>query len=416
MIELLKRYLNIAIILSLITSNVIFCRIHEVRQNSELNSIKKAIELASDYDTIKTFGGYYSEGTIIINKSLTIIGYDSTVISGNFEGFVVIVKSDYTRIDGLIIENTGVSYTEDRAGLKFDSVKHCEIRNCIIRNCLFAIYCANSSSIKIRGNNILGESVTESSSGNGIHLWYCKDMILTNNYVTGMRDGIYLEFVKNSIIKNNLIENNLRYGLHFMFSDDALYERNEFSANGTGVAVMYTKKVIMRNNIFQYNWGSSAYGLLLKDISDSEITDNEFIKNTTAIYFEGGGNNKIYRNSIYRNGWAVRLMANSTNNIFRMNIFSGNTFDLTANSFQLSSTFTENYWDKYQGYDLNKDNLGDVPYRPITLYAVMIERYPTLLIFLNSFFVALLDLAESLIPIVTSDSIADYNPLIVMPI
>ena len=42
-------------------------------------------------------------------------------------------------------------------------------------------------------------------------------------------------------------------------------------------AVMYTKDVKMFNNTFEQNWGDSAYGLLLKDISDSYIFNNKFI-------------------------------------------------------------------------------------------------------------------------------------------
>lgn len=66
-------------------------------------------------------------------------------------------------------------------------------------------------------------------------------------------------------------EHNLRYGLHFMFSHNDQYHHNWFHHNGAGVAVMYFRQVQMTENEFGYNWGGSAYGLLLKDISDSHI-------------------------------------------------------------------------------------------------------------------------------------------------
>jgi nitrous oxidase accessory protein len=28
----------------------------------------------------------------------------------------------------------------------------------------------------------------------------------------------------------------------------------------------------------------------------------------------------------------------------------------------------ENYWDKYEGYDLDKNKIGDIPYHPLSLY------------------------------------------------
>jgi len=38
------------------------------------------------------------------------------------------------------------------------------------------------------------------------------------------------------------------------------------------------------------------------------------------------------------------------------------------------NTFNHNYWDKYDGYDLNKDRTGDVPYRPVSLFSMIAEK------------------------------------------
>ena len=102
------------------------------------------------------------------------------------------------------------------------------------------------------------------NSGNAIHLWYCKNITITGNHAERHRDGIYLEFVDNSVVENNHVINNLRYGLHFMFSDNDQYINNRFLSNGAGVAVMFSKTIKMVNNEFSNNWGSSSYGLLLK--------------------------------------------------------------------------------------------------------------------------------------------------------
>lgn len=72
-----------------------------------------------------------------------------------------------------------------------------------------------------------------------------------------------------------------------MFSNNDTYITNTFRNNGAGVAVMYTHGVKMFNNLFEENWGDAAYGLLLKEISDSHIEGNIFTKNTSGIYMEG---------------------------------------------------------------------------------------------------------------------------------
>ncbi|MNT13525.1 Periplasmic copper-binding protein (NosD) [compost metagenome] len=249
-------------------------------------------------------------------------------------------------------------------------------------------------------------------SGNGIHLWKCNNVVIENNTIKKHRDGIYFEFVKQSLIKKNKSERNIRYGLHFMFSDDDQYIENSFKDNGSGVAVMYTKRIKMLNNVFENNWGNSSYGLLLKDISDSHIENNIFRKNTSAIYFEGSSRITVVNNDFLQNGWAVRLLANCENDTFEKNNFIGNTFDLTTNGTHNLNTFKQNYWDKYEGYDLNKDKIGDVPYRPVSLYSQILEKMPYAVTLMRSFIVSLLDKAEKAIPSITPETLMDEQPLL----
>ena len=194
------------------------------------------------------------------------------------------------------------------------------------------------------------------AAGNGIHLFSSRGFTVAGNRVRGHRDGIYLEFSGHATIEGNDSRGNLRYGLHFMYSDSCEYRRNVFAGNGAGVAVMYSRGVAMIGNRFEDNWGPAAYGLLLKEIKDSRIDGNVMLRNTVGLFAEGVDRTEIEGNQFLRNGWAVRLMADATDNAFRRNRFEGNTFDVATNSRASSpSTFSENYWDGYAGYDLNHD-------------------------------------------------------------
>ena len=108
-----------------------------------------------------------------------------------------------------------------------------------------------------------------------------------DNRISGHRDGIYLEFVHDSRVTENTSERNVRYGMHFMYSDDCRYEHNVFRGNSAGVAVMYTRRVTMIANRFESNWGSAAYGLLLKEIYDAHLDSNQFVHNTTGLFADG---------------------------------------------------------------------------------------------------------------------------------
>ena len=149
---------------------------------------------------------------------------------------------------------------------------------------------------RIENNNIKAYSKIEQQSGNGIHCWKCDSLLIRKNRISGHRDGIYFEFVTNSLIELNVSANNLRYGLHFMFSHHDDYVSNIFRNNGAGVSVMFTHGVKMLNNRFEDNWGDGSFGLLLKEISDSYISGNKFTNNTAGIYMEGASRIQIEGN------------------------------------------------------------------------------------------------------------------------
>jgi nitrous oxidase accessory protein len=195
-----------------------------------------------------------------------------------------------------------------------------------------------------------------------------------------------------------------------MFSHQDEYRYNAFVNNGAGVAVMYTKNVKMYNNTFKENWGAASYGLLLKDISDSEVINNIFMKNTIAIHLEGVSRTQFESNNFNENGYAIRLQASSDGNEFTRNNFSSNTFDVSTNGTMVLNTMASNYWDKYQGYDLDKDGIGDVPFRPVNLYSMIVERIPSAVLLWRSFLVMLLDRAEKVLPVATPENLKDETP------
>ncbi|GAB3229037.1 nitrous oxide reductase family maturation protein NosD [Algoriphagus aestuariicola] len=373
-------------------------------------SIQKAVDGASAGDTLRIASGVYQQSGIVIRKPLVLIGENHPVLDGQMKGNILIIAAERVTIQGFKIINTGKSNMDDSAAIKFFDSKNCVVKDNILENAFFGLHFSNSSGMTISGNQIHSNALREFEVGNGIHLWKCKDSFITNNKVSGHRDGIYLEFVTNTEAVENLVQKNMRYGLHFMFSHDNSYIRNTFKNNGAGVAVMYTKNVLMKENRFEENWGSSAYGILLKDISDSEIVGNIFLKNTIGIYMEGSSRIEFTGNTFQQNGWALKLMASCDQNTFKANNFTQNTFDMSSNGSVVLNTITENYWDKYEGYDLNKDLIGDVPYRPINLYSVIVEKIPAAVMLWRSFMVTLLDRMEKILPTMTPDQMIDQSP------
>ena len=330
-----------------------------------IQKIQWAINQAKSGDTIIVHEGIYKEGNVLIDKSLHVFGINRPVIDGQSKYEVVSIKSNQVVFDGFQVQHSGYATLEDPCGIKVYDSNHVTL-----------------STLQIIGNTIEGH-----------------------------RDGIYFEFVTHSIIWRNVSIRNIRYGLHFMFSNDDAYISNVFKENGAGVAVMFTKNVKMFNNVFEQNWGDAAYGMLLKEINDSYIIGNVFVSNTAGIFMDGTNRVKVEKNIFKNNGWGMKIQASCTQSEVTSNNFIGNTFDISTNGTLVLNTFDKNYWDKYEGYDLDKNNIGDVPFHPLSIFSVIVESNPSAMLLFRSFMVTLLDQSEKLIPTLTPAHFIDNTPL-----
>ncbi len=403
---------SFSIILLIVLSQVSFARTIIAGNGQQVTTLSKAVSLANNGDTILLKNGVYQEGNILINKSITLIGEGNSILDGNNKTELLTITGRNITIKKIILRNAGYSALNDFAAIKVIDATGIQLEENKILNAYFAIHVSNTTNCAIRNNTIIGNPRSEQLTGNGIHLWKSSHAVIEKNRVQGHRDGIYFEFVTQSEIRKNLSEKNIRYGLHFMFSHDDHYLGNTFRNNGAGVAVMFSKRVRMENNVFEENWGASAYGILLKEIADSHIMHNTFLKNTAGIYMEGTSRMEISQNVFNYNGWAIKVQASCDDNTFHNNNFHGNSFDVATNGTMMLNKFYNNYWDKYEGYDLNRDGIGDVPYHPVSMYAMVVEQNPNTLMLMRSFIVSLLDKAEKAIPSLTPENLVDEKPLI----
>jgi len=374
-------------------------------------SVAEAVSRARDGDTVVVRAGTYREPLIEVTRRITLLGETGAILDGEGQHGLIVVAANDVTVRGLTLRNTGASQLEDRAALLVRDARGCTIDDNRIEESFFGILLQDARDCDVTQNVVRGPATRQSVGGNGIHAWQSDSIRIRGNSVAGHRDGIYFEFVTHGDVAGNTSEDNARYGLHFMFSDDCRYEENTFRANVSGIAVMYTRRVHMARNRFEHNWGGSAYGLLLKDITDSEIVDNTFLANTVGLYLEGANRIRVEGNTFTANGWALKIMSNSQDNVITHNAFAGNSFDVGTNSRQNFSTFTENHWDRYQGYDLDRDGFGDVPFAPVRLFALVVEQTPAALILLRSPVVDLLDFAERVMPMLTPETLVDERPL-----
>lgn len=388
-----------------------FSNILKVGENERFQSINQAIAVAKNGDSILVEKGIYKEGNINITKPISLIGIGMPVLDGQMKYEVVSFRANNILLKGFKIINSGKDEVENIGAVRLYDSHFSTIINNVFENNYFGIYIQRGYRCLIQNNKITtNRGKSQEGIGDGIHAWVSEELWIKNNYVEGHKDGIYLEKVLKSYIFNNYSKKNLRYGLHFMFSNDDVYVNNTFDANNAGVAVMYSQNVGMVGNHFINNWGDASYGLLLKDISFSKIKHNIFENNTTAIYLDGATKIDLFKNNFKNNGWGMKISSNCMENRVVNNNFMDNVFDVSTNGSMVLNDFKKNYWDKYDGYDLNRDQIGDVPFHPLSLYSVLAEKNPSVMLLFRAFFVDLLDKTEKIIPSLTPENFVDEEP------
>jgi nitrous oxidase accessory protein len=375
-------------------------------------SVAAAVQAAKPGDHIVVRAGTYPTQDVRVDRRVTITGEGWPVLDAGGEHQVLVIVADSVTVTGLVFRNVATSFVNDRAAVRVDGVTACDVHDNRFERTFFGVYLARTRDCRVTGNRFRGAYRSEATSGNAVHLWNTVGTVVERNEVTGHRDGIYLEFARHARVADNESHDNFRYGLHFMFSDSCAYERNLFTRNGAGVAVMYTNVVVMTGNRFLENEGPTAYGLLLKDINDSRVEGNVFRRNTVALHLEGSNRIKVLGNDFESNGWAVRLLGNSDGGRLERNRFVANSFDLSTNAASATATLDANEWDEYRGYDLDRDGFGDVPFRPVRLFAILVQDNEPALILLRSLFIDLLDVAERVLPVLSPQGLVDHRPVV----
>ena len=368
------------------------------------NTLQNAIDNAPKGSIIKLPAGVY-KGSISIDKPLTIIGKESgVIIDGEDNGTVITLKGSFITLKNLKIVGSGDRHENLDAGIKISDGKQCEISHCIIEDCLFGIDMQMINNSIISDNNITSKNFELGLRGDGLRLWYSNDNIIRRNSLIKSRDMVVWYSHGNTII-NNYGKNN-RYSLHFMYAGKNLIKNNYYELNSVGIFFMYSQDSTAIGNVIKSSLGATGMGIGLKDVSNFIIKDNTILYNAQGIYidrspFEPDSHNYILNNKILYNSEALHFHSLSENNIIKDNVIMGNIEDIVNDSRGSKTNKNEivrNYWDKYEGFDIDNNNIGDTPHK-VYQYADQLWVYnPDVKFFYASPIMSLLNFLAKLAP------------------
>jgi nitrous oxidase accessory protein len=368
------------------------------------NVLQDAINKAPAGSILKLPAGVY-KGSIVINKAISIVGKESgVVIDGEGNGTVITAKGSFITLKNLKIVGSGDRHEKLDAAIKLSDAKQCEITNCVIDDCLFGIDMQMVSNSIIANNKISSKDMDLGLRGDGLRLWYSNDNIIRENSLIKSRDMVVWYSHGNKIVKNYGREN--RYSLHFMYAGKNLIKDNTYELNSVGIFFMYSQDSIAIGNIVKSSLGATGMGIGLKDVSNFTLKDNTVLYNAQGLYidrspFEPDAHNWIENNKILYNSEALHFHSLSENNIIKNNVIMGNIEDIVNDSRGSKTDENEivgNYWDKYEGFDRNGDNIGDTPHK-VYQYADQLWVYnPDVKFFYASPVISLLNFLAKLAP------------------
>lgn len=286
--------------------------------NSDFSSIQEAINFAQENDSILIYKGNYSE-TLTIDKQLKIISAshnpEDVIINPEISsGPVIHITLDNVEITGLTI--LGINSGNQTSGIYLDSVSNLLLQDNIISNVQDGILLSVSSENSIKNNTLLSNNL------HGIHLINSMNNDLRNNIITGNKFGLYLNLSNQNILIDNNASNNENYGIALLDSNTNILTNNKFYMNEYGLCLTDSHENIITDNVARNNKQS---GFLLWISGSNNLKDNVLIENeNSGIYLLPSCSNNTFNRNILSNNVNGISIEDSSSNFIINNTFSSN--------------------------------------------------------------------------------------------
>ncbi|MBV5336088.1 nitrous oxide reductase family maturation protein NosD, partial [bacterium] len=308
--------------------------------------------------------GVYS-GPVVIDKPMTLDGAGQATLDNGGRGTLLVIKTDGATVSGLTFRNSGALHDDLDAAIHVRG-RYNLVKNNVIENCLFGIDLQQAHNNVVRGNKIASQVMTLGLRGDAIRLWYSNDNVVRDNDIDDGRDMV-VWYSKNNRVTGNTVKHG-RYGLHFMYSHVNLVENNVFVENTVGIFLMYSNDITIRRNRIERSNGPSGIGVGFKESSGAILVDNEVLGNAAAFYldvspYDPDSENVFEDNRVAFNGVAAMFHSDWPGNVFRRNDFIGNFTQVSVRGGggAAKNVWEGNYWDVYEGFDVDRDGVGDTP-------------------------------------------------------
>lgn len=356
-----------------------------------LGAIGRMLSDAPPGAVVRVPSGVYTEH-LRIDRPVSLIADGTVVIDGAASGDIIEVTAPDVTIRGFTVRNTGIDLDKENAGIRVTAPR-VTLEDNTLEDILFGIDLRESPDSRVVGNTIGGKALDIARRGDGLRLWRADRALVEGNTIHNGRDAI-LWYSSGVTVRNNRAVD-CRYGLHLMFSDDVTIEDNHLEGNSVGVYLMYSTGVEITRNRLVRNRGPSGYGIGLKETDRFRVRNNLIAANRSGVYLDGSPFTSAQPGDFSGNTLAYNDVGFTILPSARGNEIVGNNFidnidqvavsgrgSLEANRFWKGDS--GNFWSDYTGYDQNADGIGDFVHESATLFDNLLDKEPSLRLFLFS--------------------------------
>jgi nitrous oxidase accessory protein len=385
------------------------------------NPLQESIDKAKPYSLLRLSKGVYG-GNIVIDKPLTIIGKEKGVmIMGEGSGTTITITSSEVTLKNLTITHSGENFQSIDSAIKMSRCRACVIDGCTLRDTLYGIDMSMVSDSNITNNYITSNGKEVAFRGNALKLYYSSNNLFFHNTIQRSRD-ISLNYSHHNLFeKNRFIEN--RFAIHLSLSHGTVLRENFYQYNAVAIMVMGAKDTKVIGNQILSSKGASGIGVMVNGVENFRFEQNRVKFNAKGLYIDGGERGKgmkryIVHNEISYNKEAIHFHQSIKDNTITHNKIVSNIEDIVKDlpsKIDNSNMVEYNYWDRYEGFDSNRDNIGDRPHS-VYQYADRLWAYNNKIkFFYASPLMSLLNFMSELAPFIEPNLlIEDRKPVVLL--
>lgn len=385
----------------------------------DLPWLQPLLDAAPEGGVVVLEPGRYS-GPVVLKKKLLIDGGGKVIIDGGGKGTVFTLEASGATLRGLTFTGSGQSHNSDDTCLNVRGHQNV-VENNRFEDCLFGIDLKQSNENVVAKNHVRSWELPLGLRGDGIRLWYSMKNRIEENVVEDSRDVVVWYSNGNVIARN--VGRRGRYSLHFMYAQHNVVEANRYEDNSVGIYVMYTDGVEIRNNVIARSVGATGMGIGFKEASDSVVEGNSVIYCALGIVadlspYDPDTTIQIRDNRVAYNGVGLSFIGDKEGTFVEGNVFEGNLDNIgqSGGGTAMHASFKGNFWDDYQGFDRNRDAVGDTPYELYAYSDRLWMEEPVARFFKNAPLMEAIDFLERLAPFSTPELLVrDDAPLFVKP-